>query len=492
MDEIEMNIKTYKYKATLSVTQTNLFDRWISLCKEAYNLLIEQRLAVKKFNDEQYYAFYPEKAEAKEKKDAEYKLKIDLLIESGKLKPKMKRPKSISPIRRRNPQLQEMDLDILTYVAGLAHVSQVEKFKNINQKSDKPLRLNVSWQSQSTFLTLLKTQFPEFSEVPSDLLAYTCKQVDQAFKKYDDNLRKYKSGQKFPLPPKFVSYRDDFSMTFMRDRGFKIESSNLDSKRVRVFGMPKVKDGIRIIYHKPVGGVVRQQAIIKEGGQYYLCLTFQGNKIHWPAKSESVGVDLGVARNVQLSDGSFKQLPIDRIKELEEKKKQIQRRLKRMELRSNNYYKVQARIAKIDKKIANIRKYNVVMFATEIARDHNVIVIEDLKIKNMTKSSKGDLETPGKMVAQKSGLNKSMLRVAPYMFRLSLETKAKEYGRSVIVVDPRYTSQKCSSCGHIDKESRKDQATYQCTRCGHEMNADHNAAINILKKAHENTSTSNK
>jgi putative transposase len=101
----------------------------------------------------------------------------------------------------------------------------------------------------------------------------------------------------------------------------------------------------------------------------------------------------------------------------------------------------------------------------------------------MTKSAKGDSETPGKNVAQKKGLNKAILRMAPYMVKTSLINKAKEYDRVLIEVDPKYTSQTCSKCGHKDKESREDQETFKCTKCGHEINADHNAAINVLNRS---------
>jgi putative transposase len=477
----QFNIKTYKYKCDLSSTQTKQFDNWISLCKEVYNLLIEQRLEVKRYNDIQYYAFYPEKAEQKRIKDLEYKTKLEEQIASGKRKARAVRPKFITPIKQRHPELLDINTDVLTHLMGCNDISQVEKFKNTKQAVDKPVRLNVSWQSQSTFLTILKTHYHEFSDVPSDLLAHTCKQVDQAFKKYEDNLRKYKTGQKFPKSPKFVKFSDDFTMMYMRSNGFELVEL-VGNKKIRIHGIPKVKEGIKVNYHKKINGEVRQQSLVKEGNDYFLCITFKEYQVHWEHKNESVGIDLGVARNIQLSDGTYKDLPVDTMKSLEKQKANLQRGLRRKKLKSSNYDKLQCTIAKIDKKMARIRKYYSAMYATEIARDNNVIVIEDLKIKNMTKSSKGDVENPGSKVAQKSGLNKSILRIAPYMFRMNLETKCKEYGRSFVVVDPKYTSQMCSSCGVIHKESRISQDMYKCIECGHEMNADHNAAINILNK----------
>ena len=101
----------------------------------------------------------------------------------------------------------------------------------------------------------------------------------------------------------------------------------------------------------------------------------------------------------------------------------------------------------------------------------------------MTRSAKGDAETPGKNVKAKSGLNRSMLNGAFGMFRTRLEAKVGARNGVVIAVNPAYTSQTCVECGHVAKENRPDQATFKCVECGHEANADVNAARNILLQA---------
>ena len=98
----------------------------------------------------------------------------------------------------------------------------------------------------------------------------------------------------------------------------------------------------------------------------------------------------------------------------------------------------------------------------------------------MTQSAKGTKEAPGKMVKQKSGLNREILDQGWFELNRQLEYKANWKGKLVQRVQPRFTSQLCSSCGHKGKENRENQATFLCKSCGHHENADLNAAKNIL------------
>lgn len=109
-------------------------------------------------------------------------------------------------------------------------------------------------------------------------------------------------------------------------------------------------------------------------------------------------------------------------------------------------------------------------------RSFDVIRVEDLKLKSMTRSAKGTAERPGRNVAQKAALNHGILRSGWGILVRRLEEKA--HGR-IEKVPPAYTSQRCSACGHIARESRKNQALYQCVTCGFTCNADVNAARNI-------------
>ncbi|MGW4420476.1 RNA-guided endonuclease InsQ/TnpB family protein, partial [Streptosporangium sp. NPDC004631] len=84
-------------------------------------------------------------------------------------------------------------------------------------------------------------------------------------------------------------------------------------------------------------------------------------------------------------------------------------------------------------------------------------------------------------VAQKSGLNRSILDAGWGVFLRVLAYKAESAGRELIAVNPAHTSRTCAHCGHIAKENRVTQAGFACTACGHTAHADVNAAINILR-----------
>ena len=96
----------------------------------------------------------------------------------------------------------------------------------------------------------------------------------------------------------------------------------------------------------------------------------------------------------------------------------------------------------------------------------SVFNIEDLKIKNMSKSGKGTIENSGKNVKAKAGLNRSILNEAWRKFFTYLEYKLKLKGGILIKVDPKHTSQTCIKCGYISKDNRKEQETFKCVKCG--------------------------
>ena len=114
--------------------------------------------------------------------------------------------------------------------------------------------------------------------------------------------------------------------------------------------------------------------------------------------------------------------------------------------------------------------------STDIARRFDVIRVEDLRIPDMTRSARGTAGKPGRNVRAKAGLNREILRSGWGLLVRRLEDKAP--GR-VEKINPAFTSQRCSACGHVDAESRESQARFVCTACGFAGNADVNAARNI-------------
>jgi putative transposase len=158
----------------------------------------------------------------------------------------------------------------------------------------------------------------------------------------------------------------------------------------------------------------------------------------------------------------------------------LQRRRAKARRGSNRRAKLTAAIARLKAHEADRRKDWVEKTSTDLARRFDVIGVEDLKIAAMTRSAKGTLAEPGGNVAQKRGLDRGIL--ASGWGRLVARLEHKAPGR-VIKVNPRYTSQTCNTCSHTARESRESQALFRCVACGHQDNADVNAARNIADSA---------
>jgi IS605 OrfB family transposase len=137
-------------------------------------------------------------------------------------------------------------------------------------------------------------------------------------------------------------------------------------------------------------------------------------------------------------------------------------------------------VAKLRRHLANRRRDAAHKLSTRLATTHTSIAIEDLKLKEMTASAAGTTVAPGRNVRAKSRLNRGMLAQGHADFHRMLAYKCERSGALLVTVDPAYTSQTCSQCGHCAPENRKNQAVFLCVACGSELNADRNAALNIL------------
>jgi putative transposase len=152
----------------------------------------------------------------------------------------------------------------------------------------------------------------------------------------------------------------------------------------------------------------------------------------------------------------------------------------------SNHRKTQSKINKLNKKIANQKSDLYHKISTALTNKFDMIVVEDLKTKNMSKSSKGNEIFHGKKVKQKSGLNRTILNASFYQFVSMIQYKTTMLNDKLFVkVDPQYTSQECSSCGNIDKGNRLKQDKFKCTACGFEINPNIQASQTILKRGLE-------
>jgi putative transposase len=170
---------------------------------------------------------------------------------------------------------------------------------------------------------------------------------------------------------------------------------------------------------------------------------------------------MGISQFYVDSNGGFMQNP-KHFKKYERQLRIENRSLSRKKKRSGNWKKQAKKLARLHHKIANVRKDFLHKESTKIAKANRVVFMEDLNVKGMSMNP---------------NLSKHILDCGWSIFRTMLSYKTK-----VIAVNPAYTSQTCSECGAVDKESWPSQETFDCTSCGHKDNADHNAAKNIKRK----------
>ena len=185
------------------------------------------------------------------------------------------------------------------------------------------------------------------------------------------------------------------------------------------------------------------------------------------------------------SDGSFL-APLNSFRQHEQRLARYQRRMARKVKGSKNWNKAKKKVQRVHAEIANVRKDFLHKATTAISQQYALVVLEDLKVRNMSKSAKGSIDSPGKKVRAKSGLNKSILDQGWYEFRRQLEYKMQWQGGWLMTVNPRNTSRTCPVCGHVSADNRTTQAKFACVSCGHQAHADVVGAINILARGMQN------
>ena len=188
-----------------------------------------------------------------------------------------------------------------------------------------------------------------------------------------------------------------------------------------------------------------------------------------------MGIDRGVVVSAALSTGELLHAPGLTARE-RARLRRLQRRLARAKRGSSRRGRVRQATARLRARETDRRKDWAEKTSTDIARRFDLIRVEDLQIKNMTRSAKGTRESLGRNVGAKAGLNRGILRSGWGLLVRRLEEKAP--GR-VEKVRPAFTSQRCSACGQVDRDSRESQAVFRCTACGFACHADVNAAKNI-------------
>ncbi|WP_020158505.1 RNA-guided endonuclease InsQ/TnpB family protein [Methylobacter marinus] len=363
----------------------------------------------------------------------------------------------------------EADAKLNNYAGGCRFAWNKALALNLDRLNDKQ---PILWYLELNFWATIWKQSEEYGflkDVPSQALQQKLKDLDKAFRDCFDKNQ--------PLKRCPVFKKKGLSDSIRFPQGFKIDQENS-----RIFlpkiGLVKYRNSRRIV------GNPKNVTISKKGKHWYASIQVEYDAMDMPHKSTSiVGIDMGVKKFATLSDGVVFE-PLNSFKGKAEKSAKLQRKLKHKKKFSSNWKKAKAKITKCHEEIANARKDYLHKVSTEISKSHAVVVVEDLKVRNMSKSAKGSIDKPGKNIAQKSGLNKSILDQGWGVFFQMLEYKQNWNGGMVLKVPAHHTSQTCPCCQHVAKENRLTQAEFVCVECGYTNNADIVGAINVLSRGH--------
>ena len=327
---------------------------------------------------------------------------------------------------------------------------------------------------------------------PSQPQQQTLKNLDRAIWEALDR----KNPKRFP---RFKRKGEGNSLRYPDPLQVKLDLSTRDAEgrtvHPRIF-LPKVGwVGVRL--SRQIMGDLRNATVTEKAGRWSVSLQTE-REIQEPLSptSPGIGLDLGVASFATLSDGTRLHPSPELVAALKRAEKTLaweQRKLSRKFRKgpkSQNFRKQKRRVARAHERVANMRLDFLHKTSTMIGETQAIVYVEDLKIRNMTRSARGTRETPGRNVRQKSGLNRSILSQGWGIFLSLLEYKLVRLGGRLVRVDPRNTSRACFVCGHVSKENRPDQATFQCVSCGHADHADVNAAKNVFRAGHARSACS--
>lgn len=348
----------------------------------------------------------------------------------------------------------------------------------------------VSYAEQARQLTEVRAAYAWMRAVPVHCLQQILRDLDAACKRHGTWRVRWKSRAK--AVPAF---------RFPDPKQLCVERLNRKWARVR---LPKF-GWVSFRISRPLGGVVKSATLTRDGGHWFIAFCVEdGIETPKHANPESVtGVDRGVVTAAVTSEGEFfdrrhagqdavssKCPPTD--EELEaaqdflspgeaERLVRLQRKLTRGRMGSERRRRVKQQIGDLYRRARYRRSDFNAQCAHHLTRDFALVGLEQLNTKAMTVSAAGTVEQPGTRVAQKRGLNRSILNKGWFGLEVALRSKARYTGTRIIVVNPADTSRTCSAsgCGEVDAASRESQARFVCTACGYTEHADVNAGRNV-------------
>jgi putative transposase len=307
---------------------------------------------------------------------------------------------------------------------------------------------------------VLAAEFPFANNLNSMARQSAAERAWAAISRFYDNCKKKVSGLKG-----FPSFQKDNRSVEYKTTGWKLAEDRKSITITDKIGIGKLKlKGTRDLnFYQP--DQIKRVRLVKRADGYYVqfCISVDRAEVISPTKS-TIGLDMGL--NHFYTDSNGEQVENPRFyRKAEKSMKRSQRLVSRKVKGSSNRRKSRIRLSKIHLKISRQRKDHAIKLARCVIQSNDLVVYEDLRVKNMVRNH---------------CLAKSISDAGWYQFRVWLEYFGKVFGRATVAVNPAYTSQECSSCGVIVKKSLSTR-THVC-QCGCVLDRDENAAINILNK----------
>jgi putative transposase len=343
-------------------------------------------------------------------------------------------------------------------------------------------RRSIGYNAQSAELTTLRRRAPEL--LPVGGMNCWCQQevlrrVDRAFQAF---FRRVARGET-PGYPRFKT-RSRFSTLVWTPAGNAGGVKITERGRLRLQGIGEVK----VKWHRPFpdGATVSEVSVTRKGSgsqqRFYVGFILRlPDSARRRRAGEAVGIDVGVRTLATLSSGNR----VAGLSAGERNRPEVRRaarRVARRQLGSTRRRKAVAALSRAREREANRRRDAAHKLSRALVDRYALIAREDLKVQSMVGSACGSMERPGRRVAAKRALNRRIADQAWSMFFRMLAYKAEEADGRVVKVPAAGTSRTCSSCGHEDARSRKNQV-FRCVSCPHVDDADVNAAKVILARA---------
>ena len=349
-------------------------------------------------------------------------------------------------------------------VEHCGHARYVWNLAVEQQQHWQPGRQAPGYNEQCAQLTAARAEY--------DWLAAGSQTVQQqALRDFDQAMRNF-----FNRTHRRPTWRKSGQHEGFRQVGLKPRHIKRLSRRYGQVWIPKV-GWVRFRWTRDIPATVKSYRVTRDrSGRWHIAFAALPEPIRGPDDGSVVGVDRGVTVSAALSTGELLHVPGLRAGETE-RLRRLQRRLARARCGSHRRGRIRLAMARLRARDTDRRRDWVEKTTTDLAHRFDTIRVEDLNVRDMTKSARGTRECPGSNVAQKRGLNREIHRQGWGLLVARLKHKAM--GR-LELVPAAYTSQRCSYCGHVAPENRKSQAVFQCVACGAgPCNADVNAARNI-------------